>query len=77
MENETKAILMATIKCIEQVNQLRAESSAIKEAIILLLKNNVNFEDGLTAESFMQAINDKYLEETQPILDNMKALLKI
>ena len=77
MDNETKALLMTTIKTIEQVNHLRAEVGAIREGMILLLKASTTFPPGTTPEQYMQALVDTHMAETQPALDKMKAALQL
>ena len=72
MDTNTKAILMLEHKTLEQINELRAEAQAIKEALILLLKAQTNFPTGQTPENFMEAVKQEYLSKTKPILDKIR-----
>ena len=78
MTNEEKASFHIQLKTLEKINRIEADMSALKEAMILLLKENKAFsyaDDDPAA--YLNSISDKFLGETQPGVELIKKQLEL
>jgi hypothetical protein len=71
--SETLSVLV--LKLLDETNHLRAENQAIKEGLILLLKAQTKFPEGMTPADFLAQIELTYLAKTQPKIEEAKKIL--